>query len=175
MKALLLWLFNAPNLLLCRIFEHKWTYTQFQGQATLRDCRRCLTKQTPEDDEDFQNQVNLQLQADAIHRGNDLPHGPLDEDDPVIRVCRALKDKREFTFLEEQYKLAVGTFDCSKEFHDVPDIGPWQLRERIEKFLNHEVEELREWAELRVGQVDEMVAFAEKHLTARDLARFKDL
>jgi hypothetical protein len=99
----------------------------------------------------------------------------LDEDDPVIRVCRALKDKREFTFLEEQYKLAVGTFDCSKEFHDVPDIGPWQLRERIEKFLNHEVEELREWAELRVGQVDEMVAFAEKHLTARDLARFKDL
>lgn len=173
MKALLLWIFNAPNLLLCRIFAHKWHYTQFQGQSTLRDCRRCLTKQTPADDEEFQDRVNLQMQADAVHKGNDLPPGPLEEDDPVIRVCRALKARRDFDFLEAQYQLAVGTFDITKECTDVPDISPWQLREGIEKFLNNKDENLHEWAEMRVGQVDKMIAFAEEHLSAEQKARFK--
>jgi len=175
MKALLLWLFNAPNLLLCYVLEHKWVYTQFQGQETTRKCHRCLTRHTPEDDEEFQNQVNLQLQADAVHKGAALPPGPLEEDDSVIRLCRALQDKQEFAFLEGQYKLAVATFDLTEECDDVPSISPWQLREGIEKFLNHKDEEVREWAEMRVGQVDEMVAFTEKHLTARDLAKYKNL
>ena len=174
MKALLLWLFNAPNRLICRIFEHKWTYSQFQGQETRRRCFRCLTKQTPADDEDFQNQVNLQLQADAVHRGATLPPGPLEEDDPVIRICRALKAHRDVDYLERQYKLAVGTFDLTEECTDVPEISPWQLREGIEKYRDHEDGEMREWAEMRVGQVDEMIAFAEKHLNARDLAPFRD-
>jgi hypothetical protein len=173
MKALLLWIFNAPNLLICYILEHQWVYTQFQGQETTRKCHRCLTRHTPDDDEEFQDRVNLQMQADAIHRGAALPPGPLDEDDPVIRVCRAMKDQREFDYLERQYQLAVGTFDCTKECTDVPDITPWELRGRIAKYLDRPEGEMLEWAEMRVGQVDQMIAFAEKHLKARDLAKFK--
>jgi hypothetical protein len=173
MKALLLWLFNAPNRLICRILDHRWVYGSFQYQATTRECRRCLAVHTPEDDPIFQEMVDDVVTSEEEHLGTPehLDVNPVIE---TIRTARALKSHsskaREVDYLEEQFRLLVATMDTEWYEHRMttngscppPEISPWEIRDRIAEFSEDEDPDVVKWCCLRVNLIDLQIHAAKR-------------